>query len=50
MLERIKELEAENSIKKPELIKPVVNYLEVSALTYATTLPATTFIMLRIKK
>ena len=50
LLECIKELEAENSIEKSELIKPVVNYVEVSAPNHSTTIPAKTFVMLRIKK
>ena len=43
-------LTAENSIEKPELIKPTTASETVTAPNYSTTIPAKTFVMLRIKK
>ena len=44
------DLTAENSIEKPELIKPTTASETVTAPNYSTTIPAKTFVMLRIKK
>ena len=43
-------LTAENSIEKPELIKPTTASETVTAPNYSTSIPAKTFVMLRIKK
>ena len=44
------DLTAENSIEKPELIKPTTASETVTAPNYSTSIPAKTFVMLRIKK
>ncbi|MBR3442029.1 MAG: carbohydrate binding domain-containing protein [Bacteroidaceae bacterium] len=44
------DLTAENSIEKPELIKPTTSPETVTAPNYSTSIPAKTFVMLRIKK
>ena len=44
------ELTAENSIEQPERIKPSTTDVQVTAPSYSTTIPAKTFVMLRIKK
>ena len=44
------DLTAENSIEKPDLIKPTTASETVTAPNYSTTIPAKTFVMLRIKK